>query len=280
MLIEIGCGSEMTRADLKDGTVKVGGGPKDEVRIPGLPPSLLTLRIEGERLTVTSSETLSIGKSMFPSHLPRLLIAGEVVQLSRLVTLRQVAPPRRTRGTATMMRDLLGGGTFAIEQTRAATLTCLTGADAGNVIPIAFESMLIGRGDDCTLQIRDRSVSRRHARLVQRDGRVFIEDLRGANGTWVNGEAVLRKAPLQPGDVVELGQTLLRFDACSPDEPTPSVEAPPSVLVDEALVTEPAGLPSAVPAAAARESSWVLASLAGGAIALGAAVFAAASLLR
>ena len=262
MLIEIGCGDEKTRAELKDGVVKVGGSPRDEIRIAGLPPSLVTLRIEGERLTVTSSETLSIGKSMFPSHVARLVVPGERVELSKSVTVLQVAPPRKDKGTASVMKELIAG-TCAVESTRAATLTCLTGTDAGNCIPIAFEQLLIGRGEDCTLQIRDRSVSRRHARITARDNRFIIEDLRGANGTYVNGNAVKRRATLTPGDVIELGKTLLRFDA-PPTEETPTRGGPPSVIVDRSLITTQ----EHVPARPVFPRQVLAASFAGAALAL------------
>lgn len=259
MLIEICCGTETTRADLKDGVVKVGGGKEDEIRIRGLPPALVTLRIEGERVTLTSTETLGIGKSMFPSHVPRLLIAGELVQLARSVTVKQVGVERRNKGTATVMKDLIAG-TCAVEQTRAATLTVLTGPDSGNVIPLAFEQLLIGRGEDCTLQIRDKSVSRRHARLTLRDTRAIIEDLRGANGTFLNGAPVKRRASLFPGDVIELGQTLLRYDGPFVEQPVEP--EPPSVLVDRSLVvTEPHPPPP-------KQPKWLAATFAGGAVAI------------
>lgn len=264
MLIEIGCGHEKTRADLKDGVVKVGGAPGDEIRIPGLPASLITLRIEGDRLTVTSKETLNIGKAMFPAHMPRLVVPGEVVELARSVTVQQVAPPRKHKGTATVMKDLIAG-TCAVEQTQAATLTCLTGTDAGNVIPLAFEQIIIGRGDDCALQIRDRSVSRRHARLTMRENKVVIEDLRGANGTYVNGVLVKRRALLAPGDVIELGKTLLRYDAPASEEAkAPPPPPPPSVVVDRSLIpTEEVPAPVVL-----LPKRWMAASFAGGAVAL------------
>jgi hypothetical protein len=271
MLIEIGCGPDTTRADLKDGVVKVGGGKQDEIRIPGLPPSLVTLRIEGERLTLTSTEPLTIGKSMFPSHVPRLVVAGERVQLARNVTVQQVAPERRAKGTATVMKDLIAG-TCAVDQTQAPTLTVLTGGDAGSVVPLAFEEILIGRGQDCDIQIRDTAVSRRHARLRLRDSRASIEDLRGHNGTFVNGRRVERRAPLTPGDVIELGKTLLRFNAPINDEATPP--SPPSVVVEAALaVTEPEAVP------ASPQPRWVAPTFAGGAVAIILGVAAALSAL-
>jgi hypothetical protein len=269
MLVELNCAGETTQADLKDGVVRVGGGAADEIRIAGLKPALVSLRIEGERLTLTASATLSIGKSLVAAHVPRLVVAGELVQLTPLVSLKQVPPARRNKGTATVMRELLRGD-LAVEETRAPTLTCLTGADAGNVIPIAFEQLLLGRGDDCTIQIRDRAVSRRHAQIVQRDGRYWLEHLRGANGTFVNGQSVLRKAALRPGDVLELGQTLLRFDFPEiPMPPPPPVPTPPSVIIEE-KITEPDVRPIEAPSA-----QWMALSVVSGAVAVVVAAAAA-----
>jgi len=261
MLIEIGCGGETTQADLKDGTVKVGGDKADEIRIPGLPPSLLTLRIEGKRLTLTATETVCVGKSRFPSHVPRLVVAGELVKLKSGVTVKQVAAERKPKTTAMLMKDLFAGD-GAIEDTQASTLTVLTGTDAGSVIPLAFEQILIGRADDCEMQVKDPGVSRRHARLVMRGSKTIIEDLRGQNGTFVNGVRIRRRATLVPGDVIEMGKTLLRYDA--PEVEEAKVPSPPSVVVDRSLVvTEPH-----VPKPPLLPQRWAAVTFAGGAVAI------------
>jgi serine/threonine-protein kinase len=58
-------------------------------------------------------------------------------------------------------------------------------------------------------------VSRRHAKIIAREGQFFIEDLGSANGTFVNG--TMNKLPqgklhaLSSGDEVRLGETMLRF---------------------------------------------------------------------
>jgi pilus assembly protein CpaF len=57
----------------------------------------------------------------------------------------------------------------------------------------------------------DATVSRRHARLVFRDGGWIIQDLASTNGTRLNGQAVGR-ACLRPGDQLLLGHQLLRVD--------------------------------------------------------------------
>lgn len=51
----------------------------------------------------------------------------------------------------------------------------------------AQTEMLIGRHRGCDVMLSDPSVSRRHARLVFRDGRWILQDLDSTNGTEVNG---------------------------------------------------------------------------------------------
>ncbi|MBL8952595.1 MAG: FHA domain-containing protein [Myxococcaceae bacterium] len=182
------------------------------------------------------------------------------MKLTRGVTVKQVAAPRQPKSTAMVMKDLLAGN-CDVENTQASTLTVLTGADSGNVIPLAFEQLLVGRGDDCDFQIRDPGVSRRHARLVMRDDKTIIEDLRGHNGTYVNGVRIRRRATLVPGDVVEMGKTLLRYDA--PETEAAKTPSPPSVVIDRSLTTTEPYVPK--PPLGQR---WVAMTFAGGAVAL------------
>ena len=75
----------------------------------------------------------------------------------------------------------------------------------------------VGRDAGCALLLTDASVSRRHARLAFVDGELRVEDLGSRNGTRVNGKDV-REGPLLPGDRLEVGNVLLRFDRVSPSE--------------------------------------------------------------
>ena len=68
---------------------------------------------------------------------------------------------------------------------------------------------VLGRDSALVDAILDhRSVSRRHARLTRRDGRLRVEDLNSTNGTRVNGRRLEPFAPrvLAPGDAVALGE--------------------------------------------------------------------------
>ena len=56
--------------------------------------------------------------------------------------------------------------------------------------------------------IQDPTVSMRHARVIRKGGRLFIEDLNSREGTWVNGERIIPFSlqELGPGAVVQFGE--------------------------------------------------------------------------
>jgi pSer/pThr/pTyr-binding forkhead associated (FHA) protein len=80
----------------------------------------------------------------------------------------------------------------------------------GPLIALARPITRIGRGLSADVHLEDPGVSRRHALIVQRRGRVRILDDRSVNGTFVNGRRVL-EADLQDGDVIVLGRVVLVY---------------------------------------------------------------------
>lgn len=75
----------------------------------------------------------------------------------------------------------------------------------------ARDELSVGRHHSCDVQLSDPRVSRRHARLVFRDGVWVVQDLESTNGTSVNGVAVGR-CRVRPGDEVSFGGERLRVD--------------------------------------------------------------------
>jgi len=71
--------------------------------------------------------------------------------------------------------------------------------------------LIIGRGPGCDIALGDETVSRRHARLVFRDGGWIVQDLESTNGVTVNGAKVGR-CQLRPGDRLRLGLQLIEVD--------------------------------------------------------------------
>jgi hypothetical protein len=76
---------------------------------------------------------------------------------------------------------------------------------------VGAQELLLGRSSGCDVAFSNVSVSRRHARLVFRDGSWILHDLDSTNGTFVNGVRVQR-CELRPGDRLELGDEALRVD--------------------------------------------------------------------
>jgi hypothetical protein len=72
--------------------------------------------------------------------------------------------------------------------------------------------LVIGRALASDITIDDSYASGRHARLYDRDGHVYIEDLNSTNGTYVNGARVHAQQELRSGDVVRIGDAELRFE--------------------------------------------------------------------
>ncbi len=227
MRIEIIWNEEPTQVDLLDGVVTVGGAESDGICLAGLPHGLLSLELDGAQLSVTAQRSVRIGQALFPARVPRLLLEGEDLKLPNDVILRRVVDEKRREsrklvGTAFVAQELLAGD-IAPQDTRAASLMCVTGLDQGRTFPLPFEENFIGRADDSAVRIRDRAVSRRHARLFRQQRDHVLEPVTSSmNGVYVNGRLLKRDVVLRTGDVIEVGQTVLRFDGAerAPEEHT------------------------------------------------------------
>jgi len=84
------------------------------------------------------------------------------------------------------------------------------GGRAGETFAPQGDRTTIGRSPDCGIFLDDVTVSRRHAVLVQRDGRWLVEDQGSLNGTFVNRKRV-ESAELDDGDELQIGKYRLTF---------------------------------------------------------------------
>jgi hypothetical protein len=121
--------------------------------------------------------------------------------------------------------DLLGGraGRVASVPPRAAAvgrkrgsrgprhLVVTAGPLSGTRITLGEEAILIGRADDSTLVLTDDFASSRHARLTNRGGQWYVEDLGSTNGTYLDQQRVQGPLLVGPGQPIRIGQTVLEL---------------------------------------------------------------------
>lgn len=93
-----------------------------------------------------------------------------------------------------------------------ATLTVLSGINAGQVFALDGTDHVVGRGTEADIWVEDGGVSRRHARVTCRsDGRYFVEDLGSTNGTFIGSQRI-DVCEIRPGDRIQVGpHVILRF---------------------------------------------------------------------
>jgi hypothetical protein len=114
-------------------------------------------------------------------------------------------------------------GSISLMEGAHAKLVIERGRSAGKQFPLSEDESQIGRWDadggifpDVDLDADDpeAKVSRRHARIMRRNGQYLIEDLGSTNGTFINrGRRLLPgdRQPLRDGDEIIVGKTFLRF---------------------------------------------------------------------
>lgn len=76
---------------------------------------------------------------------------------------------------------------------------------------IAPTGLIVGRGQEGSLELEDRTLSRTHFRVYAVLGRYYLEDLDSSNGTRLNGKNVIR-ARLHDGDEIQAGAYRFRFE--------------------------------------------------------------------
>jgi pSer/pThr/pTyr-binding forkhead associated (FHA) protein len=98
----------------------------------------------------------------------------------------------------------------------------------GRAWPLVDGEYVIGRGDEARVQLAAPGLSRRHARVVVRQGHATLEDLNSKNGTFCNDEPVTSPRALRDGDVIQLGRRV-RIDFRVPGADNTETEAPDSI---------------------------------------------------
>ena len=95
-----------------------------------------------------------------------------------------------------------------------ATLLVVGGPAEGHKFALEQHGLvMVGRDHDCTFQVLDPQISRRHFQ-VKRDaatGGHCVIDFNSANGVHVNGQRITADTPLNDGDLIRIGATSIVY---------------------------------------------------------------------
>ena len=73
------------------------------------------------------------------------------------------------------------------------------------------DTLQLGRADACHIKLDDRYASQFHARLYQKNGGWFLEDMGSTNGTYLNRQRVSGTVEVHAGDEIRIGRTTLEL---------------------------------------------------------------------
>jgi len=116
----------------------------------------------------------------------------------------------------------------------------------GDPIPLAMDSMTVGRRQSCDIRLDYHNVSGIHAEFAFRNGVWSVRDMGSTNGIKVNGERVPTRV-LRPGDEVGIAGHLFVIeytlaDGVTVDDPAEDQESIlGQSLMEKAGLTKPKG---------------------------------------
>ena len=203
--------------------IVIGRGTGADVRIPHRTVSEqhATIRLDRSSYVITdegSTNGTSVGGQRLVAGRPKPLRNGDTIEaggfaiefISSIATAETSSAERTGALARRLVRELLDPGGPSSAPPR---LTILEGPQAGErlEVPEPPARLLIGRGDDCDLVLRDADASRLHVELVRDLDGVLARDLESKNGIVVN-DRVVRERRLRDRDELVIGATHLVYE--------------------------------------------------------------------
>jgi len=96
----------------------------------------------------------------------------------------------------------------------------MNGPDKGRAFEVDEEAIFIGRAPDNEIHIKDKSVSRKHLKIVTRGGKHYVTDLGSRNGTFIDGMRIAgaKEYEVREGMPIAVGKTFLSIGKAYPDD--------------------------------------------------------------
>jgi hypothetical protein len=74
------------------------------------------------------------------------------------------------------------------------------------------EGVTFGRSDGADIRVNDQFASSTHARIFDRGGYMYLEDMGSTNGTYLNGRQVKTAERLKRADTIRIGDSEYRYE--------------------------------------------------------------------
>jgi pilus assembly protein CpaF len=74
------------------------------------------------------------------------------------------------------------------------------------------EEITVGRVDENDICLPKGNISKKHTKIVVKDGKIIVLDLKSTNGTYVNGKKLAGPQVIQPSDTVYIGDFILNVE--------------------------------------------------------------------
>jgi pSer/pThr/pTyr-binding forkhead associated (FHA) protein len=113
-------------------------------------------------------------------------------------------------------------------------LTLIQGAAGGaaTVWPLSAAVTTIGRDLTCGVPLADTSISRLHAEITRQPAGYFIADLQSSNGVTLNGQRLEGPAQIFAGDIIAVGDCLLRCEEAPAQPQAMQSQATPGIAAE------------------------------------------------
>ena len=105
-------------------------------------------------------------------------------------------------------------------------LYVLNGPEMGQVFELKDGPTYVGRSEDNDIRIENKTISRRHLKIVQREKRFFVTDLKSENGTFIGGDLITPglEVEVKEGRPVTIGMCMISLGENPPEQTRPFLD--------------------------------------------------------
>jgi pSer/pThr/pTyr-binding forkhead associated (FHA) protein len=214
--------SEYVRCFLQ-GRIVVGRARSAEICLPDMAISTrhAEIRLDGNDYAVVDSGSLNgtqVNGKELVAHRPRKLENGDTIGLANYrirFHLGVASGPAESRDEslrqARQMLKIVLGRSGSIQHVQALVVSSGPGKASRYQLPGVGESMIIGRGSEADISLKDRDVSRQHAKVTVERGGIFLRDMGSRNAVIVDDEQV-EAVKLEQNLFFTLGRTTMTLE--------------------------------------------------------------------